>query len=36
MYYQTITITITMRVFSAPYTWNRTGRHYKSHRMCVW
>jgi len=26
----TITITITMRVFSAPYTQNRTGRHYNS------
>ena len=25
----------TMRVFSAPYTRNRTGRHYNSHRMCV-
>jgi len=29
------TIAITMRVFSAPYTRNRTGRHYNSHRMCV-
>jgi len=25
----------TMRVFSAPYTRHRTGRHYNSHRMCV-
>jgi len=24
-----------MRVFSGPYTRNRTGRHYSSHRMCV-
>ena len=32
----TITITNTMRVFSAPYTRNRTRRHYNSDRVCVW